>query len=63
MSTEFIQSSVMLTKAQKEYIKSNFINLSRLTRASVDSLIENRKGQVLHAGPSKIPNEDFSNVT
>jgi len=55
--SEFIQTSVHLTKQQKEYVKSHFINLSRLTRAGVDKLIENREGQNFKVKPSQLPSE------
>ena len=61
--SELIQSSIYLTRNQKDFLKSNFINLSSMTRARINELIENRKGQVVHAGPSKIPNEEFLNVS
>jgi len=61
MSTEFIQSSVMLTKNQKEFLKSNYINLSRLTRDRVNQLMKNREGPDLHSRPSQAPSEDLTN--
>ena len=61
MSTEFIQSSVHLTKNQKEYVNKNFINLSRLTRATIDNLIKNREGQIFKVRPSQEPREDLTN--
>ena len=61
--SELIQSSIYLTRHQKNFLKNNFINLSSMTRARINDLIENREGQVVHAKPSKIPIEDFSNVT
>jgi len=47
----------MLTKQQREYVRSNFINLSKLTRAGIEKLKENREGQNYKVKPSQIPNE------
>ncbi len=52
MSTEFIQSSVYLTKNQREFLRENYVNLSRLTRAGVNQLMKKSEGQVLHAKPT-----------
>lgn len=57
MSSELIQSTIYLTKDQREYVKEHFVNLSRLTRASVDNLIK-REGVSYHTHPSKNPNQE-----
>jgi len=63
MYTELIQSSVYLSKNQKEFLRDNFINLSRLTRASVNQLMnKNREGHDLLSRPSQAPSEEL-NVT
>lgn len=59
--SELVQSSVHLTKTQKEYVKNNYINLSRLTRASVDNLMKKREGLALRARPSQNPDGDLTN--
>ncbi len=60
MSSELIQSTIYLTKDQREYVKEHFVNLSRLTRASVDNFIK-REGQNYKARPSQAPSEDLTN--
>jgi len=61
MSSEYIQSSVHLTKNQKDFLRSNFINLSRLTRAGVDNLMKNREGHLCESEPSQEPSEELTN--
>jgi len=52
MSTELIQSSVYLTREQKEFVKENFINLSKVCRHSVDALRKKRTGYSLETQPA-----------
>ena len=61
MSTELIQSSVYLTKEQKEFLKDNFINLSKVCRSSVDNLRKKRAGYSLEAQPAHEPVSGGSN--
>jgi len=41
---ELIQTSVYITKEQKEFLHKNFVNLSKVCRASVDNLRKNPDG-------------------
>ena len=52
MTTELIQSSIYLTKDQREFVRTNYINLSKVCRASVDNLIKKSEGQDLHFQPT-----------
>ena len=62
MSTELIQSSVYLSRNQKEFLRDNFINLSRLTRSSVNNLMnKNREGRLCESEPSQEPSEELTN--
>jgi len=60
MSTELIQSSIYLTKDQRKFVRSNYINLSKVCRASVDNLIKKSEGQTLREQPTDEPREDSS---
>jgi len=60
MSSEYIQSSVHLTRNQKDFLRSNFINLSRLTRASVNELMKKREGHLCESEPSQAPSEELN---
>jgi len=61
MSSPYIQSSVHLTRNQKDFLRNNFINLSRLTRASVNQLMNKREGQIFKVRPSQAPSEELTN--
>jgi len=58
MSTELIQSSIYLTRDQRKFVRSNYINLSKVCRASVDNLIKKSEGQPLREQPTDEPRED-----
>ena len=59
MSTELIQSSIYLTRDQRKFVRSNYINLSKVCRASVDNLIKKSEGQSLREQqPTDEPSED-----
>ena len=53
MTTELIQSSIYLTKDQREFVRTNYINLSKVCRASVDNLIKKSEGQTLREQPTE----------
>ena len=55
MSTELIQSSIYLTRDQRKFVRSNYINLSKVCRASVDNLIKKSEGQTLREQPTDEP--------
>ena len=61
MTTELIQSSIYLTRDQREFVRSNYINLSKVCRASVDNLIKKSEGQTLREQPTDEPREDSNN--
>ncbi len=61
MSSELIQSSVYLSRYQKDFLNKNFINLSRMTRARINELMnKNREGQIFKVRPSQEPREDLN---
>ena len=47
MTTELIQSSIYLTRDQRKFVRTNYINLSKMCRASIDNLIKKSEGQTL----------------
>ena len=61
MSTELIQSSIYLTKDQREFVRTNYINLSKMCRASIDNLIKKSEGQTLREQPTDEQQEGSSN--
>jgi len=61
MTTELIQSSIYLTKDQREFVRTNYINLSKVCRASVDNLIKKSEGQTLREQPTDKSGEDSNN--
>ena len=61
MSTELIQSSIYLTRDQRKFVRSNYINLSKVCRASVDNLIKKSEGQTLREQPTDEPQEGDCN--
>jgi len=52
MSTEFIQSSVYLTKNQKVWVNEHYVNLSRLARDTINNLMKKSEGHVLKDKPT-----------
>ena len=58
MSTELIQSSIYLTRDQRKFVRSNYINLSKVSRASVDNLIKKSEGQDSRSQPTDESSED-----
>ena len=59
MTAELIQSSIYLTRDQRKFVRSNYINLSKVCRASVDNLIKKSEGQSLREQqPTDEPSED-----
>ena len=57
MTTELIQSSIYLTRDQRKFVRTNYINLSKMCRASIDNLIKKSEGQTLERQPT---DESFS---
>ena len=49
---ELIQTSVYITKDQREFLQKNFVNLSKMCRASVDNLRKNTCGPDLQSEPT-----------
>ena len=61
MTTELIQSSIYLTRDQRKFVRINYINLSKVCRASVDNLIKKSEGQTLREQPTDESQEGDSN--
>lgn len=61
MTTKLIQSSIYLTREQRKFVRTNYINLSKVCRASVDNLIKKSEGQALREQPTDEPQEEGSN--
>ena len=61
MTTELIQSSIYLTREQRKFVRTNYINLSKVCRASVDNLIKKSEGQTLREQPTDESWEDSNN--
>lgn len=61
MTTELIQSSIYLTREQRKFVRTNYINLSKVCRASVDNLMKKSEGQALREQPTDESREDSNN--
>jgi len=52
MPIKYVRSTVYVKRVQKEFVKRNYINFSKLCRASVDNLMKKSEGLNLHLQPT-----------
>ena len=63
MTSELIQTSVYISKNQQAYLRDNYVNLSRLTRAGLNNLMNKKsEGSVLTDKPTDESHSGDSNI-